>query len=349
MPQNISKEEKTKKFDPTAMALSGRNIFGLPFTTEESELVILPVPWEATVSYKKGTAKAPARVLEASAQVDLYDPEVKDLWKMGISMEPISKVWANKNKELRVKAEKHLDTLYMGGKINVKDLVEINAECRKLHTWVKEEALRFIKKGKLVAMVGGEHSTALGMMEAMAETYKSFGVLQLDAHHDLREAYEGFTYSHASIMWNAMKLPAISKLTGVGIRDYGENEATMAKNSKGRISTFYDRDMANDMSAGATWKEICKKIVATLPKNVYVSFDIDGLDPKLCPNTGTPVAGGLEYEQALYLLEQVVTSGKKIIGFDINEIGDGEWDANVGARLLYRMSALFAKSAGKIK
>ncbi len=348
MAKTFSKQDKIKHFDPTGMALSGRNIFGLPFSTEESDLVIIPVPWEVTVSYKKGTAKAPARVLEASGQVDLYDPEVKDLWKMGISMEPISKLWVKKNKELRVKAERYLDALADGKKINAKDLAEINSECRKLHTWVKNEVLRFIKNGKQVALLGGEHSTALGILEAMAETHKSFGILQIDAHHDLREAYEGFIFSHASIMWNAMKLPQISKLTAVGIRDYGENEVQVVKNSKGRISAFYDRDMANDMSAGATWKEICKKIVATLPQNVYISFDVDGLDPKLCPNTGTPVAGGLEYEQALYLIEQVVASGKKIIGFDINEIGDGEWDANVGARLLYRLSALFAKSAGRV-
>ncbi len=350
--KNISKEAKIKSFDPTGMALSGRNIYGLPFTSEESDVVIIPVPWEVTVSYKKGTAHAPTRVLEASGQVDLYNPDVLDMWKRGISLEPISKTWTQKNTALRKKAEAYLDGLAEGKDAHsnpkiAKVLAEINTECRKLHTFVKGEVLRLAKKGKLVTLLGGEHSTALGMLEAMAELHKDFGILQIDAHHDLREAYEGFTFSHASIMYNALKLPQISKLTAVGIRDYGENEATIAKNSKGRIVTFYDRDMAQKKSEGATWKAICEKIVASLPKKVYVSFDIDGLDPKNCPNTGTPVVGGLEYEEALYLIERVVSSGRTIIGFDLNEVGNDEWDANVAARLLYRLSGLLIKSHGK--
>ncbi len=347
------KEEKIKHFDPSGMALPSDNIYGLPFTTAESDLVIIPVPWEVTVSYKKGTAQAPDRVREAAMQVDLYNPDAPDLWKMGISLEPVSKKWASANKKLRAKAEKYLDALAAGENIDKKpllkkNLAEINAECRKLHTWVKEEVLHFIEEGKMVALLGGEHSTALGMIEALAVKNKEFGILQIDAHHDLRNAYEGFTYSHASIMYNALQLPQVKKLTAVGIRDYGENEASLVKHSRGRISAFYDKDMARDMNEGVQWKKICKDIVATLPEKVYISFDIDGLDPKNCPNTGTPVVGGLEYEQALYLIEAVIDSGKKIIGFDLNEVGDGEWDANVGARLLYRLSALFAKSAGKV-
>jgi len=345
------KEQKIKQFDPNEMALAGNNVFGLPFTTAESDLVIIPVPWEVTVSYKKGTASAPTLVREASGQVDLYEPIAPELWKTGISLEPNAKQWVAKNKQLRAKAEKYLDMLASGKSIPApmqKTLAEINTECRKLHTWVKKEVLHFMKEGKLVALLGGEHSTALGMIEALAEKNKRFGILQIDAHHDLRHAYEGFTYSHASIMYNALHLPQVAKLTAVGVRDYGANEASLVQNSHGRISAFYDRDMAKKMSEGVSWKEICKNIVKTLPDKVYVSFDIDGLNPTLCPNTGTPVAGGLEYEQALYLIEQVIASGRKIIGFDLNEIGNGEWDANVGARLLYRLSALFAKSAEKV-
>ena len=132
----------------------------------------------------------------------------------------------------------------------------------------------------------------------------------------------------------------------VGIRDYCEAEADIVKDSKGRVVSFYDRDIKRKIYEGTSWKQICDEVVKQLPPNVYLSFDIDGLDPKFCPNTGTPVAGGLEFEQSLYLIEQVVRSGKKIIAFDVNEVslGEDEWDANVGARLLYKIALLAVKS-----
>ncbi|MBA4077191.1 MAG: agmatinase, partial [Cyanobacteria bacterium PR.023] len=177
--------------------------------------------------------------------------------------------------------------------------------------------------------------------------HDSFGILHIDAHADLRDAYEGFTYSHASIMFNAIKEPTLTKLVQVGIRDYCEMESDLVASSDGRIVSFYDRDIKTKMFEGMSWMHICQEIVSQLPDEVYVSFDIDGLDPKLCPNTGTPVPGGLEYEQALYLVRMVAESGRVIIGFDVNEVAPGdedEWDANVGARLLYRLANLTAKS-----
>jgi agmatinase len=165
--------------------------------------------------------------------------------------------------------------------------------------------------------------------------------LQIDAHADLRVAYEGFEFSHASIMYNALKVPQVSTLTQVGIRDYCEDEKQLIDVDK-RIHTFFDDAIKHQQYEGKTWKDICKQIIKTLPDKIYLSIDIDGLDPKLCPNTGTPVPGGFEFEQVIYLLHEVVKSGKQIIGFDINEIAPGkdEWDANVGARLLYRVSNL---------
>jgi agmatinase len=112
---------------------------------------------------------------------------------------------------------------------------------------------------------------------------------------------------------------------------------------------MFDRDIKSRLYQGESWREICDEIIAALPNQVYVSFDIDGLDPKLCPNTGTPVPGGLEFEQSLFLIKQMVRSGRQIIGYDINEVApgndqDNEWDANVGARLLYRIAGLAAVS-----
>jgi agmatinase len=223
-----------------------------------------------------------------------------------------------------------------------KTLAEINAACSEMVQWVKDHVASLLDQGKIVALLGGDHSTPLGYLEALAERHKSFGILQIDAHADLREAYEGFIYSHASIMYNAIKIPQVSKLVQVGIRDYCEAEnVIIAKNKK--ISTFFDHDIKNAQYEGKTWSKICKEIVAKLPAKVYLSFDIDGLDPKLCPNTGTPVAGGFEAEQILYLVREVIKAKKQIIGFDINEVAPGkddEWDANVAARLLYRISNL---------
>ena len=176
-------------------------------------------------------------------------------------------------------------------------------------------------------------------MQALADINQSFGILHIDAHADLREAYEGFEFSHASIMFNALKIQQISHLVQVGIRDYCEAELKLIQSDK-RISTFFDRDIKQQQFNGKNWAEICENIISLLPQNIYLSFDIDGLDPKLCPNTGTPVPGGLELEQALFLIERLVQSGRKIIGFDLNEVAPGsdEWDANVGARLLYRLA-----------
>jgi agmatinase len=218
-------------------------------------------------------------------------------------------------------------------------LDEINLACLELNQWVKNESLKLLKKNKIVALLGGDHSTPLGLMQALAEKYPSYGILHIDAHADLRKAYEGFEYSHASIMYNAIKLPQISHLVQVGIRDYCEAEVNLINNEP-RITTFYDREIKHSQFEGKNWSAICDTIIETLPEKVYLSFDIDGLDPKLCPNTGTPVPGGLELEQSIYLVEKLAKSGRTIIGFDLNEVAPGsdEWDANVGARLLYRLA-----------
>lgn len=215
---------------------------------------------------------------------------------------------------------------------------------------VKNETLHYLNQGKLVALLGGDHSTPLGYLQALASKYASFGILQIDAHADLRIAYEDFEYSHASVMYNALKIPQVEKLVQVGIRDYCQEEVDVMNAEGKRVKTFFDRDLKHDQFRGKTWKDQVGEIVDELPQNVFLSFDIDGLDPKLCPNTGTPVAGGFETEQVLFLVENVIASRRKLIGFDLNEVGpsENEWDENVGARLLYRLCNLLGKSNGKI-
>jgi agmatinase len=222
---------------------------------------------------------------------------------------------------------------------------------------VRATATRHLDEGKLVAVLGGDHSTPLGLLDALAARYEGaeadgFGILQFDAHADLRAAYEGFEFSHASIMYNALKIKPVQRLVQVGIRDICEAEARLADESNGRVTIFYDAYLQEERLNGTPWKKICKKIVANLPQHVYISFDIDGLDPKLCPGTGTPVPGGLEFEQACYLIKYVVKSGRRIIGFDLNEVAPGtdpDWNGGVGARLLYKLCNWMAVSQGKLK
>ena len=350
----MSKQDKINNFNPNGLGDANNNIYGLPFTTDEAEIVILPVPWEVTVSYSAGTALGPQVIYNASYQVDLFDPKIKDAWKIGIAMDAISDNISSKNESLRRKAEGYIELLLEGESHETNNEMEntrklINSECLQMNNWVKAKSLSFLEQNKIVALLGGDHSTPLGLMQALAEKNNSFAILQIDAHADLRDAYEGFEFSHASIMFNALKIPQVSKLVQVGIRDYCQDEFELIKNSNGRIETFFDRDIKHKQLDGVTWTTICNEIIAQLPNDIYLSFDIDGLDPKLCPNTGTPVAGGFEFEQILMLIEKIVDSGKRILSFDINEVAPGgdEWDANVGARLLYRISNLVAKSNGK--
>ncbi len=341
-PMNI--QNKILAFDPNGISYSNGNIYGLPFTPEDAKLVILPVPWEVTVSYRAGTAQAPEAVLEASYQVDLFDPFVPDAWKLGMAMKEIDKEIKNKNTDLRFNVEAYLNQISKGIIVaqdasmqSIRD--KINLAGQELNEWVKTESIKLLNNNKIVAILGGDHSSPLGLMQALAEQNLVYGILQIDAHADLREAYEGFEFSHASIMFNALKISQITKLVQVGIRDFCETELNLIK-SDHRITTFFNRDIKHQLYKGIGWSAICDQIVEQLPENVYLSFDIDGLDPKLCPNTGTPVPGGLEFEQSLYLIERVVNSGRRIIGLDLNEVAPGldEWDANVGARLLYRLA-----------
>jgi len=347
----MTKEEVIKKFDPNGPGIKG-NLFGLPYSAEHSEVIIVPVPWEVTVSYRDGTALGPKAILNASSQIDFFMKEIPDAWKLGVCMAAYPQNLYNQNRQLRTLAAQYI-SLYEKGKASDKNkllLTKINEACESLNIYVKNTTLQLLKKGKLVGVLGGDHSTPLGFLRALGEQHSRFGILHIDAHADLRKAYEGFTYSHGSIMYNALKIPSVQRIVQVGVRDFCEEEMSVIESAAGRIKTFFDEDMKAVQYSGKTWETICQEIIKELPPLVYISLDIDGLDPKLCPDTGTPVPGGLEFNQATYLVKQVVKSGRKIIGFDLNEVAPGhdEWDANVGARLLYQLCNWMAASQGKL-
>ena len=342
-----TREEILQNFDPNGIGVDNGNLLGLPFDYESANIIVFGVPWEVTVSYGFGTAAGPKRILEASRQLDLFDFDNPDGWEQGIFMAEISAEIQLKSDDLRQKATRIIDHLEQGKLVEddpemMQILEEINHESQSLNQWLFEQAKTAMNQGKKVAVIGGDHSVPLGYMQALAECYPNFGILHIDAHCDLREAYEGFEFSHASIMFNALQIPQISKLVQVGIRDISEGEINLIKQSEGRISAYYDPMLKQKLYAGVTWLDLCKQIVAELPQQVYISFDVDGLDPKLCPNTGTPVPGGLELEQAFCLFREVVHSGREIIGFDVVEVGDDEWDGNVGARTVYKLCNLMS-------
>lgn len=339
-------------FDPNSAGNPNNNIFGLPFTEEEARLVILPIPWEVTVSFGSGTARSAEQIMKASLQVDLFDPDMPDNWKQGFFLrEPDRKILL-KSDYLRKEAELYIDYISKGELVEdnqfmMKTLKEVNEGGYFLNNWVEQQTRALLEKGKLVALLGGDHSTPLGYMKAIGEKHGEFGILQIDAHCDLRVSYEGFVYSHASIIYNALnEIPQLTKVVQAGIRDYSQGEWEYIKENPDRISTYFDRDIRVRQYEGETFKNITEEIISKLPEKVYISFDIDGLDPKLSPNTGTPVQGGFETEQVFYLFNKLQQSGKKIIGFDLSEVSTSEngWDANVGARILFKLCNLIIAS-----
>lgn len=347
--------EKTQKFDPTMAISSDFGIFGIPVTEEESKVVLVPVPWEVTTSYGNGASRGPRIIRQASEQIDLFDFEVGKSYEAGYYMRDFPEDLCAMNDKYKELAQELIEmrTNLSEDEDKMNSLVDqVNKACDHMTQWVYDQCSDVLKKGKLLGLVGGDHSTPLGAIRAVSDQFKGdFGVLHIDAHADLRVAYQGFTQSHASIMYNVMtdaKKP--KKLVQIGIRDFSEDEYEFS-NSREDIKTFYDIELKRRMLKGDSWEAVCKDIIAELPQNIYISFDIDGLDPAFCPHTGTPVPGGLSIDQVFFLFREIHSSGKRIIAFDLNEVSTGgleehevEWDGNVGARVLYKLCGWLVKS-----
>lgn len=343
----------TTTFDPNAAA-SFDGPYGLPYSIDDAACVIVPVPFEATTSYGGGTKDGPQAILSASRQVDLWDVELGRVYEPGIAAVDESAEVRAWNDAACLAGQPVIDAGGIGDDpALIAAAAEVNAYSERMNAWVHEQTAALFAQGKLPAIVGGDHSVPFGAIKAAAEKHPGLGVLHVDAHADLRDAYEGFDYSHASIFHNvATRLPAVSRIVQVGIRDFCEEELEFSKASNGRIVTHFDAKLAFERMRGATWAEQVAKMIAPLPQKVWLSYDIDGLDPTLCPSTGTPVPGGLSYLQACFLTGEVARSGRTIVGLDLNEVapspnGD-EWDGNVGARLLYKMIGWMFASNGLV-
>ncbi len=332
-------------FDPSRVGQKGK-LFGFPYTVEEADLVVIPVPWDVTVSYQDGTSQAPELILEESSQLDFSLLNIRDAHQYPVAMLPVPTELNSSSKLSRPIASSIIENLENGEETDTVKLREVNQACKQMVESVRAVSNSTLKSGKIAGTIGGDHSTPLGLIQALDERETEFGILQIDAHMDLREAYEGFEFSHASIMFNAMKLESITKLVQVGIRDFCEEELEFIRKNDDRIETFFDETCQRKKWEWESWPKQVDTIIDHLPKKVYISFDMDGLDPSLCPHTGTPVPGGLSFYEATYLIEAIVKSGRKIIGFDLSECGAHVWDANVASRILYRLTSAVGVSRG---
>jgi agmatinase len=296
-------------FDPDAAAHADAGIFGLDTTADTAGIVLIPVPFDATTSYRQGASRGPEAIFAASSQVDLYDIDTGRPYEAGIFMLPTPE----KIVDLNTEARRHVDS-HRQGDLREAALARVNAIGTEVNAWVYAETRKIIRQGRIAGLVGGDHATPFGCIKAHVEAFADVGILHIDAHADLRVAYEGFVWSHASIMHNVLTHTPVKKIVQVGIRDFAQSEYDRIRDSGGRIVTFFDRDLADRQFEGKPFAETIRDIVAELPEEVYVSFDIDGLDPVLCPH---------------------------IVGFDLTEVAPGppgdEWDGNVGARVLYKL------------
>jgi len=330
-------------FDPNAASTAGSGLFGLPCGPESAHVHVLGVPFEATTSYRPGTANAPVAVLAASRQVDLFDLHFGKPYEHGLWMGPLDPRFGAWDREARRLAGPIIER--GGAGPGDEDAV---ARIDALGDAVRTEVTNFTKErldeGRLPVILGGDHSTPLGAIEACASRFPGLGVLQFDAHADLRPSFEGFKWSHASVMYNALHGPAeIAGLMQVGVRDLCEQEHDLIQGDA-RVRTLFGHELAAARH-GAGTRALARAAISELPEHVYLSLDVDGLDPGLCPSTGTPVPGGLGWDEVTIWLEELAASDRRVVGLDLNEVSPGpagdpdgsSWDAIVGARLLYRM------------
>lgn len=341
-------------FDPDAAAAAGSGPYGLDHAPEDALVHLLPVSFDATTSYRDGAALGPDAILAASHQVELTDLAFGAPYRSGIAWIDADPRIAEWNAEARRLAETILE---LGGELDgradlLADLERVNQLGGLVNEHVEERAGAALDAGKRPLIVGGDHSVPYGAIVAAAKRRPGLGVLHFDAHADLRVAFEGFRWSHASILGNVLDdAPDLGTVVQVGLRDLGEREVQRIE-SDARLVPVYDHEWALARLEGRDLSRLVNDCLAALPDTVWVTFDVDGLDPALCPGTGTPVPGGLSWNEAALWLSALAASGRTVIGADLVEVrpsptpaGEDSWDAIVGARLVYRLAALLAGTA----
>lgn len=278
---------------------------------DNSSVLIFPVSYEETVSYGAGTGKGAQAIIDASRNLELYEEETDaEVYKIGI----------HTTEEFSPKAtpEKMMDGLY-------------------------EEARKFISNDKFLCLIGGEHSVSAPVIRAHAEKFHNLSVLQIDAHADLRDEYDGTKHSHACVMARVVKdlrIPAVQ----IGIRSISAEEARLL--DEGIPTKIY---WAKDIVGRTDWID---SAINSLTDNVYLTIDVDGLDPSLMPTTGTPEPGGLGWYETLALIRKLAEK-RKIVGMDLVEYAYVESfpaPAFTCAKLIYKTLAyIFQNETTKVR
>ena len=326
-------------YNPSNISVNNGNIFGFPASQDSAKIHIVPVAWEVTASFGRGCGKSYEAIRQASLQLDFYD-EKGAFWKTPVYMQEA--LGEMLNNQAAPKAAELINHLENGGQVSDKkeDFDAINTLSSALNTMVEEACHHSIKQEKKVIILGGDHSVPIGLIRALNKD-QSFGILHFDAHADLRPGYEGFTYSHASIMHHAKQLPGVESITSIGLRDISPDEAEIIRNDT-YINVYSDKWIAAQRLNSRPFGAVIEEILEKLPKKIYISFDVDCLDPSLCPNTGTPVPGGLSWHEIQAILDALYHSNIDIVGADLCETGNHPWDAQISARLLYQFIGLLS-------
>jgi agmatinase len=279
------------------------NFLGLPAAVADyrkARFAILPVPYDATTSYNVGARDGPRAIITASQQVELYDEALgRESWKAGVATLPA------------------IEPDVSGPEATVRA--------------IERAARRVVRDGKFLIALGGEHSISSGLVRAARSRHRALSVLQIDAHADLRDSYQGSPWSHACVMRRVHDLgvPAV----GVGVRNYSQEEARFIRSAGKKVIS------ARACREGRDW---IGEAAAVLSDEVYVTIDIDGLDPAYAPGTGTPEPGGLDWYQVTDLLEAVARA-RKIVAADLVEVRPlpgSPVTEFLAAKLLYRLIGL---------
>lgn len=344
--------ENEKIFDPNGLVPDNGNYFGFPVEADDAALVLISAPWDTTVSTRAGSSYAPDAIIEASRFVDFYEPMAPDSWRKGIATLPIDYSIQDLSHRLRSDADKviqmsHSDADYiLTNMMHERRLRRVNEASKQINDKIYSQAKKWLERGKIVGLVGGDHSTSYGNIRAVGEHYAEFGVLHIDAQCNLKEQLYGFNYSHGSVMHNVLSdVESIRRLVSVGVREFSPREWQRSENDE-RIRLFTGQYIWSSHFEGVNWSTICDEIISELPTNVYVSLDIDGLTIECSPHTGSTISGGLRFPEVVYLLGKIVASGRTIVGFDLTEVVpdvDDKTDAMIAARLLFKMCSMALK------
>ena len=341
------------EFDPNIATPDNGNYFGMPVEADDAALVLISAPWDATGAQRDGSSYAPDAIIEASRHIDFYDPSAPDSWRKGIATLAIDYSIQDLSHRLRtdakrvIKAYEEFGTEAFDNIIYARRLRRVNEASAVVNNNIYNQAKEWLAKDKIVGLVGGDQSSAYGIVRAMAEKHNNIGILHIDSQCDLKPDYQGFEHSHASVMHNILRdIEGVGRVVAVGVREFSPAEWHRAQSDE-RITLFTGQQIWTSHFEGINWSTICSDIVEALPEKVYVSLDIDGLTIDCSPHNSTLIPGGLRFPEVVYLLGRIVDSGRTIVGFDLTEVVpslEDKTDAEIAARMLFKLCGMALKN-----